>query len=87
MAGYEHTITIYDRERILSDVTSIGPPPSVVFCDTEGICLFDEAPNPYVTAIIDLLNDMGRDRWKLVQLIPREQDIICIWHRELETQG
>jgi hypothetical protein len=83
MALYEHTITIYDRETILSGAPAGGFPPSVVFCDTEGVCLFDEAPNPYVTAIIELLNEMGRDSWNLVQLIPREQDIICIWRREL----
>jgi hypothetical protein len=81
MGAYEHTITIYDREGILSNVASGAPPPSVVFCDTEGVCFFDETPNPYMKAVIDLLDEMGEDGWELVQVIPREQDLICFWRR------
>ena len=87
MRRYEHTVTTYDREGILGNVTSGAPPPSVVFCDTEGVCFFDEAPNPYMVAIIELLDEMGKDSWELVQVIPREQDIICFWRRGSETQG
>lgn len=82
MRAYEHTITIYDREKILGNVGSVAPPPSVVFCDTEGTCFFDEAPNPFMKAIIDLLDEMGETGWELVQVTPREQDLICFWRRE-----
>jgi len=85
MGAYEHTITIYDREGILGDVDAAASPPSVVFCDTEGTCFFDEAPNPYVKAIIDLLDETGKEGWELVQVAPREQDLICFWRRETET--
>jgi hypothetical protein len=82
MKEYEHTITTHDREEILSKAASPETPPSVVYCDAEGACFFDDAPNPYVRAVIELLDGIGRDGWELVQVIPREQDLICFWRRE-----
>jgi hypothetical protein len=87
MKRYEHTVTFYDREGILTNVATASPPPSVVFCDTEGVCFFDEAPNPYIKAILSLLDEMGEDGWELVQVIPREQDLICFWRRASGTLG
>ncbi len=28
----------------------------VLYCDSEGVCFFDEAPNPYLAAIVEILN-------------------------------
>jgi hypothetical protein len=86
MKGYEHTITVHDRREILGSVTPAATPPSRVYCDAEGICFFDEAPNPYLHAIIKLLDESGRDGWELVQVIPREQDLICFWRRASESR-
>ena len=85
MKEYEHTITIHDRGEILSGVSSAETPPSVVYCDTGGVCFFDDAPNPYVKAVVELLDDVGKDGWQLVQVIPREQDLICFWRRESQA--
>ena len=84
MKIYEHTITIHDREEILGRVEPETIPPSVVYCDMEGTCFFDDAPNPYVKSIIELLDEMGGEGWELVQVAPRERDLICFWHREAE---
>jgi hypothetical protein len=42
----------------------------------------DEAPNPYLTAIVEILNAQGEQGWILVQVALREQDMICFWRRE-----
>jgi hypothetical protein len=82
MTAYEHTITVLDREEILRRADLEAVPPSVVYCDTEGACFFDEAPNPYVRAVVELLDEMGAEGWALVQVTPRAQDLICFWRRE-----
>jgi hypothetical protein len=79
---YKHTITVHQREEILRRVGLAVTPPPVVYCDTEGACFFDEASNPYVQAIIAVLDEMGQEGWQLVQVQPRAQDIICFWCRE-----
>ena len=85
MRRYEHTITVHGRQDILSRAVSAVTPPPRVYCDTEGACFFDEAPNPYLQAVIKLLDESGRDGWELVQVIPREQDLICFWRKESES--
>ena len=55
----------------------------IVYCDTEGECFFDDAPNPYVEAIVHILNEKGQEGWELVQVAFREADFICIWRRAL----
>jgi hypothetical protein len=82
MPAYEHTITVVDREEILRRAESEEIAPSVVYCDTEGVCFFDEAPNPYLKAVVELLDGRGAEGWILVQVIPRTQDLICFWRRE-----
>jgi len=57
--------------------------PRIVYCDTEAQCFFHEAPNPYVEAIVHILNERGEDSWELAQMAFRERDFICVWRREL----
>jgi hypothetical protein len=85
MTAYEHTIAVVHRDDILRRAESEEIAPSVVYCDTEGVCFFDEAPNPYMKAIVELLDDMGAEGWVLVQVIPRAQDLICFWRREVAS--
>jgi len=56
----------------------------VLFCDTQGRCFFDEAPDPYEMTIKDILNARGRDGWELVQITFREREFICFWKRSGE---
>jgi hypothetical protein len=81
MKRYEHTITVHTMSEILDKARSTSTAPPVVYCDTEGACFFDDAPNPYVEAIVELLDERGGDGWELVQVVPRAQDIICFWRR------
>ena len=82
---YEYAVTGYDLDDILARVASptTGEPPSMVYCDEEGLCLFDEAPNPYLSAITQMMNGQGQQGWSLVQFVPRRRDMICFWKRRL----
>ena len=79
MGKNEYTITVIRAEEIRARVSnvplSIEPP--VLYCDSDGACFFDETPNPYLDAIVGVLNDMGREGWILVQTQLREHDMIC----------
>jgi hypothetical protein len=84
----EYQITTHSAGEVLSVREELGHPPdpagpTVVYCDTEGQCFFDEAPNPYVEAIVHILNEKGERGWDLVQIAFRETDFICVWRREL----
>ena len=84
MEKYEYTITVHKADEILDTLSDlpVGVEPPVLYCDSRGICFFDEAPNPYVTAIVEILNEQGEQGWILVQVVLREQDMICFWRRE-----
>jgi len=82
---YEHAVTVYDLDDILAQVASPSAeePPSMVYCDEEGLCFFDEGPNPYLAAMVGLMNEQGQQGWSLVQFVPRRQELICFWKRKL----
>jgi hypothetical protein len=84
MERYEYTITTHTADEILAripDLPAEAEPP-VVYCDAEGACFFDDAPNPYMAAMVEILNTQGEQGWILVQVALREQDMICFWRRE-----
>lgn len=83
MEKYEYTITTHKADEILdriSDLSAETEPP-VVYCDSEGVCFFDDAPNPYTAAIVEIFDARGEQGWILVQVALREQDMICFWRR------
>ena len=84
MEQYEYAITVHKAEEILARVSDLAmeAKPPMLYCDSEGVCFFDEAPNPYVAAIVEILNAQGKQGWVLVQVLPRQKDMICFWRRE-----
>jgi hypothetical protein len=88
MDRWEYQITTHSAGEVLRVREQLGHAPEegsppVVYCDTEGVCFFDEAPNPYVDSIVHILNEQGEQGWELVQVAFRQADFICIWRREL----
>jgi hypothetical protein len=83
MNTYEYSVTVHGADDILALVkdSSAEEAPSMVYCSDEGQCFFDAAPNPYVVAIVEILNARGAEGWALVQVVPRQQDMICFWRR------
>ena len=84
MKKYEYAITVHNADEILATIPDLmaGVEPPMVYCDSQGVCFFDEAPNPYTAAIVEILNAQGEQGWILVQVALREQDMICFWRRK-----
>jgi len=84
MEKYEYTITIHTADEILATIpdpaAKVEPP--VLYCDSQGVCFFDDAPNPYLAAVAEILNAQGEQGGILVQVALREQDMICFWRRK-----
>jgi hypothetical protein len=81
---YKYDITVHKADEILAKVSglAVGVEPPVLYCDSQGVCFFDDAPNPYLAAIVEILDAQGEQGWILVQIALREQDMICFWRRE-----
>ena len=84
MEKYEYAITIHKADEILATIPDLAADvePPVLYCDSQGVCFFDDAPNPYLEAIVENLNAQGEQGWVLVQVALREQDMICFWRRK-----
>jgi hypothetical protein len=84
MEQHEYAITVHRADEILAGISdlSVEAEPPVVYCDAQGACFFDDAPNPYTAAIVEILNAQGEQGWILVQVALREQDMICFWRRK-----
>jgi len=83
MKRWEHAITVHTIADILAarqDVSDESAP-HILYCDSDAECFFDHTPNPQVQAMVDILNHRGREGWELVQVIPRQEDMICFWRR------
>jgi hypothetical protein len=89
MEKYEYTITVHKADEILATISDlpVEVEPPVLYCDSQGVCFFDDAPNPYLAAIVEILNAQGEQGWILVQVALREQDMICFWRRKRQSEG
>lgn len=89
MPKWTHDISRHRLEEILSAMEQRGYSENaaasrVLFCDTEGGCYFDEAPDPVESTIRDILNERGQDGWELVQVIFREKEMLSIWRKQTD---
>ncbi len=85
MDQWEYDITTHSADEILAArgaPAEVEEKPRVFYCNSDGYCFFDQAPNPYVEAIVGVLNKRGREGWILVQVALRERDMICFWRRK-----
>ena len=82
---FEYAVTVYALDDILAHAAapSTQEPPSMVYCDEEGACFFDEGPNAYLAAMVGLMNEQGQQGWSLVQFVPRRRELICFWQRRI----
>ncbi len=83
MEQWEHAITVHTIDEILTKRKELGLQEEgrVLYCGPEGVCFFDQAPNPYLEAIVNVLNERGQEGWMLVQTVLRAKDMICFWRR------
>jgi hypothetical protein len=81
MEKWEYDISVYTLAQIVSLAEADTAGGRVLFCGAEGQCFFDDAPNPYMQAITETLNERGQSGWILAQTVLRQKDMICFWRR------
>ncbi|NLG27763.1 MAG: hypothetical protein GX557_07605 [Chloroflexi bacterium] len=81
MEQWEYDISVHTLAQIVSSAEADTAEGRVLFCGAEGRCFFDDAPNPYMQAITEMLNERGLSGWILVQTVLRQKDMICFWRR------
>ncbi|HET91605.1 MAG TPA: hypothetical protein ENN99_12835 [Chloroflexi bacterium] len=85
MNRWRYRITIYTPADVLGELPKpVDQVPPQIFCDDEGTCYFDAAPNPLTGAVERLLNRDGAEGWELVQLAFRPDQIIGFWKQSVE---
>lgn len=89
---FRYRMTTHTLEDILARAgelgLSAGEPAPVIYCDTQGHCMFDaDAGHTYLRAIEAILNEeAGRGR-RLVQLVFRERQMIAIWEEDTAQEA
>jgi hypothetical protein len=56
----------------------------VMYCDDDGVCMFDEERGGYTRALEALLNAEAARGRRLVQVLFREKQMIAIWEMRRE---
>ena len=82
---YVYSLTAHHVDEVFERLEHAGQAaagPRVLYCDTEGTCLFDETDESYLDVLADILNDESAGRKRLKQLIFREQQMIAIWEEK-----
>lgn len=59
--------------------------PRILYCDTEGSCIFDQQDKTYLDVLADILNAEAGGRKRLRQLLFREQQMIAVWEEKQEV--
>ncbi len=89
---FQYRMTIHTLEDILARVGELGlsadEPPPIIYCDTQGRCMFDaDAGRAYLRAMESILDEeAGRGR-RLVQLVFRERQMIAIWEENTAQEA
>jgi hypothetical protein len=88
MKNWEYDITSYSIEQVRAVRAELGYPAdderAVMFCTDEGLCFFDNIPNPNIKAILHILNGRGAEGWQLVDVAFRTDEMLCFWKREAQ---
>jgi hypothetical protein len=80
--SYTYSLSTHHVDEVFARLESAGQTPSgerVLYCDTDGTCIFDEKGDSYLDALADILNAEAGGGKRLKQLVFREQQMIAIW--------
>ncbi|MGA1824779.1 MAG: hypothetical protein ACMUIP_08950 [bacterium] len=72
MYQYEYDITMYPASEFKK---------FAFFCSEKGECNLDELEVDKNYILGDLLNERGKERWELVQLVFGKDVLACFWKR------
>ena len=88
---YSYALTTYDVEDVRAALprteagVSVDETP-VMYCDSDGRCMFDDSEGRYVRALEALLNAEAARGRRLVQTVFREKQMIAIWEIRREEE-
>jgi hypothetical protein len=85
---WEHEITVHTateiealREKLGLSPRGSGGAEAAILCDEQGVCFFDDSPDPNIEVLKSILNARSAGGWELVQLDYRADRLICTWKR------
>ena len=89
--SYRYSLSAHHVDEVFERMERAGQQPTgerVLYCDTDGACVFDKQDASYLGALADILNTEAAGEKRLKQLIFREQQMIAIWEeRQKEVEG
>jgi len=74
MSSYEYRITRHPAEAFRQ---------VAVFCSDDGACKLEDIPDAQTRILTEILNDLGREGWELVQTLFGRGGMLAIWRRKL----
>lgn len=88
MKAWEYDIASYSTEDIFAQRAKQGQPAGdkepVFYCNSDGMCFFDNMPNANTQAIVKILNERGVQGWRLCSVTFRGNEMLCFWMRKVE---
>jgi hypothetical protein len=57
----------------------------VYFCSEQGDCGLDEVPLEEPQALVEILNERGKNGWELFQMLFGKDGVMCCWKRRILT--
>lgn len=91
--AYTYSITVHSTADVLArleegDEGAGAEETPVIYCDSEGACMFDDPSRKYLRALESILNQAAGGGRRLVQILFRSQQMIAIWeHRGGENRN
>jgi hypothetical protein len=76
MERFEYHITSHDAETF----SKMG-----FLCSTDGACKLEDLPAGEATALLNILNEQGRQGWELIQILFGNDNITAFWKRRISS--
>jgi hypothetical protein len=82
---YEYTVRVFSLESLEESGVVTHPHKNIVYaCRPEGSCEVHDIGMEQLENLSGLFNEMGGDRWELVQLVFHQSGIVSFWKRGLK---
>jgi len=79
---YEYTIRVFSVEGLEKSGVVTHPHKNIMFaCKPEGTCEVHDIGAEQMENLSSLFNEMGEERWELVQLFFHQSGIVSFWKR------
>ena len=87
--SFSYSMRTHSGDDVLAKMAEMGASADggapVLYCDSQGGCMFDDDRAPYLRALEELLNEPATAGKRLVQVVFRERQMISIWEERHEA--